>query len=234
MNKELSFRTFLSISPNKFVIYLLDINTFKNLYVNEQIIKNNKKSIDFNQLKDFLDNNIYKIEKYIGRFIENIFIIIDNESILNLDIGIKKKYYDNKLSRKHLKNSLVDAKDLFKESYQEQKIMHMLINKYFINGKSYTTFEENLITDYFSIEIRFKSISNNFTNEIENLIEKYQINIAQYIDENYIKNYFKDQNIDLPEMAFKIQDGINENEIKLIPKNVEKSGFFVKFFQLFS
>ena len=234
MNKELIFRTFLSISPNKFVIYLLDINTFKNLYINEQIIKNNKKSIDFNQLKDFLDNNIYKIEKYIGRFIENIFIIIDSESILNLDIGIKKKYYDNKLSRKHLKNSLVDAKDLFKESYQEQKIMHMLINKYFINGKSYTTFEENLITDYFSIEIRFKSISNNFTNEIENLLEKYQINIAQYIDENYIKNYFKDQNIDLPEMAFKIQDGINENEIKLISKNVEKSGFFVKFFQLFS
>ena len=35
-------------------------------------------------------------------------------------------------------------------------------------------------------------------------------------------------------MIYKIQAGINDNEVKLIPKNVKKDGFFEKFFQLFS
>jgi len=93
MNKELNSETFLCISPSKFRIYLFDVNGFKNLYFNELIIKKNSKFIDLNLLKEFLDNNIYKIEKYIGKFIENVFVIINNEKILSLDIGIKKNGY---------------------------------------------------------------------------------------------------------------------------------------------
>ena len=35
-------------------------------------------------------------------------------------------------------------------------------------------------------------------------------------------------------MIYKIKDGFNENEVKLVPKNINKRGFFEKFFQLFS
>ena len=34
--------------------------------------------------------------------------------------------------------------------------------------------------------------------------------------------------------AYKIQNGHNDNEVKIIPKNIKKLGFFEKFFQLFS
>ena len=34
--------------------------------------------------------------------------------------------------------------------------------------------------------------------------------------------------------AFKIKNGYNQNEIALIPKSLKKTGFFEKFFQLFS
>ena len=91
MNKEINSETFLNISPEKFGIYLFDVNSFKNLYFDELVIKKNSNLIDLSLLKEFLDNNIYKIEKYTGKFIENIFVIIDYEKILSLDIGIKKK-----------------------------------------------------------------------------------------------------------------------------------------------
>ena len=39
------------------------------------------------------------------------------------------------ITKKYLENLLIEAKDLFKENYQDQKIMHMIINKYLINGK---------------------------------------------------------------------------------------------------
>ena len=57
---------------------------------------------------------------------------------------LKKKNYKISLKKIYLENILIEAKDLFKENYQDQKIMHMIINKYLINGKNYSKFEENL------------------------------------------------------------------------------------------
>ena len=86
-------------------------------------------------LKKFLDDNIFKIEKLSGKFIENIFIIIDKK-ILNLEIGIKKKNYEYFKNKIYLRKfTLIELKDLFRENYHNQKIMHIIINKYLIDGK---------------------------------------------------------------------------------------------------
>ena len=90
MNKDLELENYLSISPNKFGIYLL-IQNLKNLYKEEIIINQDSKFLNLNILKKFLDNNIFKIEKLSGKFVENIFLIFENEKILNLEFGIKKK-----------------------------------------------------------------------------------------------------------------------------------------------
>ena len=63
---------------------------------------------------------------------------------------------------------------------------------------------------------------------------KFQIRIIQYLDGYYIKNFFEGDDNHLTEMISKIKDGYNENEIRLVPKNIKKSGFFERFFQLFS
>ena len=87
MNKDLVFETYLSISPQKLGIYLFDINNQKNLYKEELIINENTNYNENDLLKNFLDDNIFKIEKLIGNFIENIILIIENENIFNLQIG---------------------------------------------------------------------------------------------------------------------------------------------------
>ena len=60
---------FLSISPNKIGLYLFDTKNLKNLYREELVIKENIKSLDYSKLIKFLDNNIFKIEKYSGKFV---------------------------------------------------------------------------------------------------------------------------------------------------------------------
>ena len=40
--------------------------------------------------------------------------------------------------------------------------------------------------------------------------------------------------MEISEIIYKIQNGFNENEVKLISKNSNKKFFFEKFFQLFS
>ena len=233
MNNENELQYYLSVSPNKYGIYLFDTKNLTNLYKEEIILYNDTNYQNYNELKKFLDDNIFKIEKLSGKFIENIFLILEDKKILNLDIGIKKKNYNISFTKEYLENSLVEAKDLFRESYHNQEIIHMMINKYFMNDEIYSLFKENLKTDHFALEINFKSISRNTINDLNKILENYQIKITKFLDGSYVKaNFSKD--IEIAEMSYKILCGYNQNEVIFVPKSTKKLAFFEKFFQLFS
>ena len=232
MAKEIDFETYLSISKNKFEIFLFDNKNLKNLYQNE--LKLESSIIDLEKLSKFLDENIFKIEKFAGKFIENIFLMIESDENLQVNICIKKKNYDNLINKKTLENTLTEVKDLFKEAYQDQIIMHMIINNYLINGKNYNSYIDNLRSDNLCLEVNFLSISNNLAIALDKILEKYHIKIKQYLNTRYIKNFTKVENIKIPEMAYLLKNGYNDNEVILVPKNKENKGFFEKFFQLFS
>ena len=206
--------------------------TLKSLYKEEIKIADEIYPDDLNYLSKFLDENIYRIEKLVGNFIKDITLIIENDKILNVDIGIKKKDYTQFLNQDYLKNDLIEVKDLFKASYQNQVIMHMLIINYDEDGnKNFSNdFDENNLY----IVVKFISISNSLTSILDKLLEKHQIQINQYMSGEYIKNFIGEDLGELSMMASKLKNGFNKNEITLISKNIENKGFFEKFFQLFS
>ena len=233
MIEELDIETYLYISPNEFWIYLFDKKNLKNLY-KKGIKFNNNYFIDVNNLDKFIEDNIFKIEKLAGHFVKNIVLVVENDQIIDLNFGIKKKNYNKIINKKFLDNVLIDAKDLFRENYHNSKIMHILICRYLENGNYHSSYNDKFKGDYLCIEFQFKYISSNFIFNIDKILEKYQIKVTGCMDGKYIKNNFSDNNIDFAEMVYKIQNGFNENEIRLIPKNYKNMGFFEKFFQLFS
>jgi len=234
MTEELSFEAYLSISQKKFGIYLLDKKNLKNIYKEELQIENDLDIINYNLLSRFLDSNIFKIEKLTGEFLKNITIIIDNHQILNSSICIKKKIYENNTDKQYLQTVLTELKDLFKENYQNNKIIHIIVNRYSIDDVNYNLFNEKIDGDLMCIEVSFISAPNILTKEVGNVMKKYQIKIDRFLDGKYIANFFEEDSQDLSINAFKINNGQNQNEIDLVPKSLKKNGFFEKFFQLFS
>jgi hypothetical protein len=222
------FETFLYVSKNKYQIFVYDKNNLKNLY-NEEI-KNND-GIELNILSKFLDENIYKIEKTIKKFIRNIILIIEDNKVLDVGISIKKKNYEKYIDQKYLENSLVEVKDIFKENYQNQIIMHMIIVE---NENNFLLNNTNSNDDYLYLEVNFISITNYLTINIDKLLANHQIKINRYMSGDYIKNFFNEDSTKLPAMASKLNNGLNKNEVQLISKSVENNSFFEKFFQLFS
>lgn len=231
---EEDLETYLSISKNKFEIFLFDKINLKNLYKEELKIKNIIDFEELNNLTKFLDDNIFRIEKLSKKFIKNIFVIIENSQNLNINISIKKKNYDYLVNSESLKNTLTEIKDLFKENYRDQNIIHMIVNNYLINGKRYFFFEDNIKSDDLCLEVNFISISKNLEQIFDKIFEKYQIKVEQFFDLNYLENQLKDEKLELPEIAQKIRNGYNVNEITLVPKNIKNKGFFENFFQFFS
>ena len=234
MAEEQDLETFLKISPTAYGIYLFDTINRKNLYLKELNINTDVHSIDFNNLDLFVSENIFKIEKLAGKFITNITVIIEHKKISYTNFGIKKKNYQEIVSRKNFENTLIDAKDLFNENFQREKIIHILLNKYMVNEKTHSSFKDDLVGDTFSVELKFISISKDLVTQINNILEKYQITTSQYMDQKYIRSFFHNNFTNVSDVAYKIKKGFNSNEVRLIPRNYQKKGFFEKFFQLFS
>jgi len=234
MNKEIDFETYLIISYGKFEISLLDIKNHKNIYHEEFKFKDVSEKLDFNLLNDFLENNIFKIEKLAGNFINNINIVIENKSILTSNIGIKKKNYTGEITDIILESMLTDVKDLFKENYNQYKLIHMIMDKYIIDGVSYSSLQDQISNDEICLEIKLISIPNLLILEIENILKKYQIQVNNFSDKGYVKDFFLDKQLDISQMAHKLKNGMNNNEVLITSKSSKKLGFFEKFFQLFS
>ena len=234
MIEELDFETFLYISENQYTIFVDDKKNSKNLYKQEFKIDDKINPDDLSYLPKFLDENIYRIEKLVGNFIKDITLIIENDKILNTDIGIKKKDSEQLQNQDNIKNYLMEIKDSFKENYQDQVIMHMLINDSDENSIKNLSHDSDTNEEYLYLSVKFISISNNLTSVFEKLLEKHQIQVNQYMSGEYIQSFFGSDISELSIMASKLKNGLNKNEITLVSKNTENKGFFEKFFQLFS
>ena len=228
MIENLDFETFLYISKSKYQIYVYDKNNLKSLY-NEEVESNDE--IELNILSQFLDDNIYKIEKMIKNFIRNIILIVEDDKVLDIGISLKKKNYEKKIDQKYLENSLVEVKDIFKENYQDLIIMHMIIVK---QENNFSLNNPNNNDDCLFLEINFITIPYYITSNFDKLLENHQIKIKRYMSGSYIKSFFDNESIDLFLTANKLNEGFNKNEVQLISKSKQNKGFFEKFFQLFS
>jgi hypothetical protein len=231
MNQETDFETFLFISKNKYQIFVYDKDNLKNLY-NSELKVNDEIKLD--NLSNFLNENIHKIEKKINNFIKDIILIIEDEKVLEVSISIKKKNYKRYVDQKNLENILVEVKDIFRENYQNQIIMHMIVINSDKKESDFLLDNINNDDEYLFLEVNFISIQNNFTFYFDKLLENHQIKITRYMSGNYIKKYFGEDETELSAMANKLNEGLNKNEVQLVSKSIENKGFFEKFFQLFS
>jgi hypothetical protein len=233
MTEETDFETYLYLSCNKFEIFLFDKKNVKNLFQETMIIKNNFDFIEFSELTQFLDKNVFKIEKLIGTFIKNIFLIIDKEDNFMIKLSNKKKI-ENKVNKESLENTLIKLKNLINENYKNQTIMHILINSNLVYEDNENLLIENKDTNLQYLEVCFITLSNNLINNLNKVMQEYQIKISKFIDGNYVKDYFKDDKLEISLATHKLINGINDNEVIIVPKNAKNHGFFERFFKFFS
>ena len=227
------FETYLYISSEKLII-LSKSNTDKEYFFKEKFIFDKlKKNLDLELLNQFLSENIFKIEKNINGFIKNINLIIE-KNFLKIKISIKKDNYDKVIDKKILNYSLGDAKRQVKENYKNHEIIHLLVEKYFINDQTYDYFPLNKKADNLIVDLSFLCLSKKLIKDLEQILRNYQISINKIVSADYVENYFEDDNSDIFSNCQKIIEGINQNEVLLIAKNQKKLGFFERFFHLFS
>jgi hypothetical protein len=91
MVNNLENKIFLFLGINKFTIVAIN-STNEFVYKGEKLTNNQNNQIELDFLDNFLNENIFKIEKKLNEFVKNIFLIIDHQNIFPIRLSIKNKF----------------------------------------------------------------------------------------------------------------------------------------------
>ena len=234
MTNKLDFRTFLYLNHNQFIIYVAEILTNEKIYSEKLEIEKNSTELKFSKLDEFLNINIFKIEKKLNNFIKDIYVILDSNEFHSIKLSIKKNNNGNLINSETLIHPLNDLKNLCQSNLQNKKIIHFLIEKYLIDNKFFTTLPENVNCNIFSLDTEFICLSKNLIENIEKILKKYHISLNQILSASYVEKFKDDTDNTIFTTASRIISGHNSNEVLLIGKVKKKQGFFEKFFNFFN
>ena len=225
MNSIQKFETFLNLGLTEFNITVFD---------DGQSLIYEDKSTKEKSLNEFLDKNIYKIEKLTNDFIKNINLVVETDEFTSIKTSIKKNFLGKKITEIEMNHMLFEIKEQIKENNPTKSIIHMLIEKYMINGQPYKELNQEINCHQLNLEMKFICLSNEYIKNLNSNFKNYQITINRIISANYANSFFNQKNLSTNELAFKIFAGENTNEVQFIPKNSRKMGFFEKFFNMFN
>jgi len=233
MVNNLENKIFLFLGVNKFTIVAINsANEF--VYKGETLTNNQNNQIELALLDNFLNENIFKIEKKIKEFVKNIFLIIDHQNIFPIRLSIKNKFNNIIINSNSIDKLILEAKSCCNKTLEDLDILHMKIDKFYIDGTYFENLPEKKNCNNLSIEFSYICIPKRVSKTIEDVLAKYQISLDKILSFNYLNNFLDDKNNNLYITAQKILDGLNQNEVSIISKNSKKLGFFEKFFNFFN
>tara|TARA_B100000700_G_C15059576_1_gene864830 strand:+ start:4387 stop:4668 length:282 start_codon:yes stop_codon:yes gene_type:complete len=93
MSSDFNFSTFLLISKKKIIISVYRENNFEKIYEKELLLVDQLEPINYHKLDNFLNDNIFSIEKIVNNFIKKIILIIDTDQFFLIRLSIKKKRF---------------------------------------------------------------------------------------------------------------------------------------------
>ena len=234
MTSKSDFRTYLYLNHNQFIIYVAEILTNEKIYFEKFKIEENFAELKFSKLDEFLNFNIFKIEKKLNNFIKDIYVILDSKEFHSIKLSIKKDNNGNSINSDTLIHPLNDLKNLCQSNLQNKKIIHLLIEKYVIDNKFYTTLPENINCNIFSLDTEFICLSKNLIENIEKILNKYHISLNQILSARYVEKLKDNSDSTIFTTASRIISGHNSNEVLLNGKINKKQGFFERFFNFFN
>ena len=233
---EKNFDIFLNLSSRKLSIAAFKKFDSSSIFFKEYICENdlNKNELNFDNIDKIIKKNIFEIEKITGSFLNDLYLMIETPKSISISLSLTKNNDAKKIQRKDVQYLIQDAKQQILRTHYDKDIAYIIISNYVINNIHYDYLPKDINCEKFSIDIKFICFQKNLIKKLEQLFNNHQIYINKIICSNYAKSIDENQsNLDICESGLKLTQGINKREVAIVPKKLEKKGFFEKLFHLF-
>jgi len=202
---------------------------FQKKYLMPDTFDNN---LNLTILTKFISEKVKDFEKKVGSFIEKVNLITDYNNV-QFSLSLKNKYDFNQITQTDIVRLINDAKQLIVRNNKDFFILHILVDRYILDGKEYLEFPENIKFKELIIEVSFITIQNSRVKTLNKILKDCNIEVKKIISHKY-SSKFEDKNDTSPcNAGKKIIEGINPSEVTIHSQYTKKLGFFEKMFNFF-
>ena len=184
-------------------------------------------------LSKFISEKVKEFEKDVGRFIEKVYVITDAK-YNKFSLSLKNKYDSDKIKETDVVRLISDAKQLISRNNKDCVILHLLVNKYIVDGEEYLEFPENRSYKEFIIEVSFITVQNSTVKTLNKIFKDCNIEVKKIISHQYSSSFAEKSDISPCIAGKKVTDGINPSEVMMHNLYTKKQGLFEKMFNFFS
>ncbi len=190
--KKNNYQTIIDFGSSELRLAVFN-NKLSKLYFKSKFISQKKNYEEYSKSINFL---IRDAEEKISSHLENIIVLYDTSEICTIDLSIKKKLDQKTIFKDVCSSAILEANQLVKDCYFDQKIIHLIIKKYIINNEKFLNIPNELPEDLNSVilEIKFICLPYNQYKKIFEIFKKNNIKILNFFSSSLVKSF---QYIDL-------------------------------------
>jgi len=185
MQKD-NYSTIIDFGSSELRLGVFD-NKSSKLFFQSKSISNNNNYEEYSKSINFL---IREAENKISTHLENITVLYDTSEIYTIDISIKKKV-DKKIVFDDVCSSIIlEANQLIKNCYTNQKIIHLMIKKYIINNKEFLHIPDKITNlNSLILEMKFICLPYNQYNNIIKTFKQNNLKILNFFSSSLVKSF---------------------------------------------
>jgi len=234
---EKSFDIYLEFNYSNLNLAVFNKFNDKIEYYKEHLYKSyidDEKNLNFEALQKIVENNIFEVEKSIGKFVKDVYLMIETPQSISIRLSVIKNIEEQKISKQDVMYLIQDAKQQILKSNQQIDVLHIIVENYVLDNVEFKFLPLKEKCKKLSIDIKFICFPKDLLKNFELLFLKQQIIINKFICSSYVKSFdFKNDVKILCEKGKKVVEGINKQEVVSIPRTIKKKGFFEKLFHFF-
>ncbi len=233
INNESQFFYLAIVGQNLHIDYFESKDSYSSYQKNYLMPDTLDDNLNLIVLSKFVLEKVKDFEKEVGRFIEKVYVITDAK-YNKFSLSLKNKYNSDKIKETDVVRLISDAKQLISRNNKDFAILHLLVDKYIVDGEEYLEFPENRSYKEFIIEISFITVQNSTVKTFNKIFKDCNIEVKKIISHQYSSSFAEKSDISPCIAGKKVIDGINPSEVMMHNLYTKKRGLFEKMFNFFS
>ena len=233
INNENQFFYLAIVGQNLHIDYFESKDSYSSYQKNYPMPDTIDDNLNLIVLSKFILKKVKDFEKDVGRFIEKVYVITDAK-YNKFSLSLKNKYDSDKIKETDVVRLISDAKHQISRNNKDFAILHLLVDKYIVDGEEYLEFPENRSYKEFIIEISFITVQNSTVKTLNKIFKDCNIEVKKIISHQYSSSFAEKTDISPCIAGKKVIDGINPSEVMTYNLYTKKQGLFEKMFNFFS
>jgi hypothetical protein len=233
MSKNFDNRYFIILNKDKIIFSCLN-NENKNLFTQKYDFIYFDSNELFKEVENFFNDNLVKIEKKLKDFIRKIYIIVDLDNSLSVNLSIKYDLDKAKIKRDKINELINTLKYQFNKYYNDEKIIHIIVNKLIVDGEKKNLLPVKETFQNLILEVKFQCLKEQFVNNIKKSLSNYQIAVEKIFLADRLNKTIQNQEENIFEAADKVLSEEDSDEVLIVKKKKLNNGFFERFFNFFN